>query len=461
MQPSRFNIVAPVRGTDRHYVVNLLSGQADLLSAEEVRLLTQPGQGYTDDMIGRGYVVDPAEEDRRYRQAYLDFLDGRDDDEVQLFYVPSYACNFDCSYCYQKSYATPKPEEQTEVIDAFFRYVDRAFASRKKYITLFGGEPLLPSDAARRTLRQVVDGTKARDLDLAIVTNGYHLESYMDELSRARIRELQVTLDGPQVIHDHRRHLVGGQPTFAAIVRGIEAALSRGIPINLRTVIDRDNLPFYVELAEFAMARGWTENPQFKTQIGRNYELHECQTGRERLYDRLELYEDLYRIALFHPRILGFRRPAFSVARHLSEKGKLPNPLFDACPGTKTEWAFDYTGHIYGCTATVGKAEESLGRFYPEVHLDQARVESWSERDVLAIERCKGCNLQLACGGGCGAVAKNRSGTVKAPDCRPIEGLLALGLGLYFAPPPGHGILLGVTDGPSPEGKPDDPVESV
>ena len=68
-----------------------------------------------------------------------------------------------------------------------------------------------------------------------------------------------------------------------------------------------------------------------------------------------------------HPAILQFHKPAYSVSKFLFENGELPDPLFDSCPGCKTEWAFDYTGRIYSCTATVGKPGEELGTFYPEV----------------------------------------------------------------------------------------------
>src|SRR5512145_420407 len=100
MQPSRFNMVSPVAGTDQFYVVNLLSGQADLLDANEARQLTDPNGArqltdpngaFPEQFVERGYVVDPAEEERRYRKAYLDFVDARETDEIQLFYVPSYA----------------------------------------------------------------------------------------------------------------------------------------------------------------------------------------------------------------------------------------------------------------------------------------------------------------------------------------------------------------------------------
>jgi uncharacterized protein len=431
MRLSRFNIVSPIAGTDQFYIVNLLSGHADVLDVQEVRQLSETASEYPREFLEHGYVIDPEDEERRFRRAYLDFVDSREGDEVQLFYVPSYVCNFNCSYCYQKSYETPKDREQEAVLNAFFSYVDHHLANRKKYVTLFGGEPLLPSESSRSIVDQMVKGTTSRGLDLAIVTNGFHLESYLESFAPGRIREIQVTLDGPKAIHDGRRHLMSGGSTFDAIVAGVDAALAKNLAINLRTVIDKDNLTAYVELARFAIERGWTNHPKFKTQIGRNYELHECQVGRDRLYSRIDLHKDLFRLAIEHPEILSFHRPAFSISRYLSDKGKLPSPLFDACPGTKTEWAFDYTGHIYSCTATVGKSEESLGTFYPEVHLETEKVDCWAERDVLSITQCKSCEVQLACGGGCGSVAKNQSGTVNAPDCRPIKELLSLGLGLY------------------------------
>jgi uncharacterized protein len=234
-------------------------------------------------------------------------------------------------------------------------------------------------------------------------------------------------------VHDGRRPLVSGKGSFDAVVRGIDAALDRGIPVNLRSVLDRENVGSFLDLARFAIDRGWTDQPHFKTQIGRNYELYECQADPDRLYSRLELYRELYSIAREHPELLRYHRPAFSIARFLFDNGRLPAPLFDACPGTKTEWAFDYTGRIYSCTATVGKLDEALGRFYPEVELDQARVAAWQARDVLGIDACRSCALQLACGGGCAAVAKNRAGRLDAPDCRPVRDLMALGMGLYGA----------------------------
>lgn len=431
MQLSKHNILTRIAGDERWLLANLLSGQADILDPGVGEKLAAGEVTDAEALAAKGYLVDPAEEAQRYRQAYLEFVDGRETDEVQLFYVPSYACNFGCSYCFQDEYAPAPGGDGDAVLDAFFAYVDDTFAHRSKYVSLFGGEPLLPNPGSRRTVQRLIDGTVARGLDLAVVTNGYQLESYVDMLRKGRIREVQVTLDGPAQVHDARRMLKGGGGTFERIAAGIDACLAAGLHVNLRSVLDRDNIEAFAELAHFAIDRGWTANPAFKTQIGRNYELHHCQSDRNRLYSRLELFQDLYRLADRDPEILRFHSPAFSVAKFLFERGELPAPLFDSCPACKTEWAFDYTGRIYSCTATVGKQDEVLGTFWPTRELRTAEIEQWQERDVLAISQCATCPSQLACGGGCGSVAKNWSGRIDAADCRPIPELLALGTALY------------------------------
>ncbi|MCE1200282.1 MAG: SPASM domain-containing protein, partial [Marinilabiliales bacterium] len=147
---------------------------------------------------------------------------------------------------------------------------------------------------------------------------------------------------------------------------------------------------------------------------------------------RVTLYRKIYELIQQHPHIEAFYKPSYSISKYLAEHGELPDPLFDACPACKTEWAFDYTGHIYSCTATVGKREESLGTFYPEIHLKEEAIGEWSQRDVTTIPACAECTLQLACGGGCGSVAKNRTGSVLTPDCRPVKELLEIGFKAYF-----------------------------
>lgn len=429
---SKYNIISKLKDSPDYFIVNLLSGNADILSPQKALEFQNNQFTGIDEFTEKGYLVDEKEEEKTFKLKYLEYLDERDREEIQIFFVPRYACNFTCSYCYQDQYESPKQSLTEEVVNAFYTYLDRELAGRRKYVTIFGGEPLMDSPQAKKEIEWLIDGAAKRKLDVAVVTNGYHLLEYMDILSRGSIREIQVTLDGTQSMHDQRRTLKNGSPTFARIVNGIDVALEKNFPVNLRVVVDKENIKNLPELAEFAIQKGWTKNALFKTQLGRNYELHTCQLDRERLFSRLSLYQELYEIINKYPRFLEFHRPAYSVSRFLFENGELPEPLFDDCPGAKSEWAFDYTGQIYACTATVGKSGEELGTFFPSVTQKEEMIEEWEDRDIMAIPACKDCAVQLACGGGCASVAKNRHGNLHSPDCRPVKELLELGLSLYF-----------------------------
>ncbi len=432
MQASSHNIVSAIKGTGQYVIVNILSGHADILSDDDLKALQKQGSDFPEDFIRKEYVTDPAKERHQYQMAYIDFLEQRDQEEVQVFFVPTYLCNFSCSYCYQAPYLTQPEKLSKNVVDAFFAYLDEHLGQRKHYITLFGGEPLLPGEAYRDSISYFLQKCKARQLDVAVVTNGYHLDEYLDMLSEVSIREVQVTLDGTEAVHDNRRRHKKTGKSFGRIVSAIDQALKADMPVNLRTVLDKENIDSLPGLARYAIDKGWTESPLFKTQLGRNYELHHCHSGHDKLYSRLSMYSDLYDLLDRHPEILKFHRPAYSISRFLKDSGHLPDPLFDACPACKGEWAFDYRGHIYSCTATVGKPGEELGQFYPAVSLDHEKIKTWQQRDVHSIKECLHCNLQLACGGGCGAMAKNARGSVLKPDCRPVQELIGLGIAHYF-----------------------------
>ena len=98
-----------------------------------------------------------------------------------------------------------------------------------------------------------------------------------------------MTLDGTADVHDRRRPLKGGGSTFDRISTGIDRALEAGLPINLRVVVDRDNLANLPDMARYAIGKGWTTHPNLKTQLGRNYELHTCQTDRGKLLSRVDV----------------------------------------------------------------------------------------------------------------------------------------------------------------------------
>lgn len=445
MKLSSHTILAPIPGRADVLAVQPLSGQAALLGPTEAALAAALDGGPApeglpgDALREAGFVVESDDEDRAMlAEAYAGWLDNVDRTATQLILVPSFGCNLACTYCYQGQF---EPEGhgliKPAVIDAFFAWVDRYHGSDdpRPYITLFGGEPLIDTPVHHDRVERILAGAAARGIEVAAVTNGYDLESYLPALTAGPIKEVQVTLDGPEPMHDERRIHATGRGTFANVVRGVDALVAAGIPVNLRVVADAHNLPSLPALADVAAEHGWLDLPEskFKTQIGRNYELYGC-TSRQRRSDllgRTELWEQYVALTEEHPTLRRFHEPRFHGVRHLAETGELPPPNFDACPAAKKEWAFGPDGSLYGCTATVGQAKHRLGSFFPAVERDEEAIGVWQGRNVFTIAGCQGCALSPVCGGGCGAIAAEHGDGPRSPDCRPVRELYGLGAAFY------------------------------
>ena len=84
----------------------------------------------------------------------------------------------------------------------------------------------------------------------------------------------------------------------------------------------------------------------------------------------------------------------------------------------------DYERKFIICQPAVLRRRRWIGR-------DEDAIARWRDRNVFSIPACQSCPVASVCGGGCGAVAVNRTGTLAAPDCRPVRELLGLGARFY------------------------------
>lgn len=440
---SQYNLILPMKENPKfpYAIMNSLSGGFDLVPQEDYEKLLAVKNGeevndseFTGYLQSRGYLYeDQAAENQRLLERWPEFNSALNETSPQVLLVTTYTCNLACPYCYQNGIKHKKNLISKDVVDTFFSHLAKQFPDRKPFITLFGGEALNGSASQKEMIDYIVKEAARGGYAISAVTNGYDLKDYLDILQQAEIKEIQVTLDGPKSVHDQRRHTAGGQGSYDRIMEGLEAAIQRKIPINLRAVVDKTNFEDLVTLAEDLDSRGWLELPpqRFKTAIGRNYELFECYAAPQHLLSHAEHWAMFVELAEKFPILKKLHSPEFKGINHLVQTGELYLPSYDTCPACKTEWVFDLYGDIYGCTATTGQDEYKLGTFYPQYQIKEQEVKEWQERSVLTIPECKDCDVSLICGGGCGAIAKNRTGRVQGPDCRPIKEILSLGLNYY------------------------------
>lgn len=144
-------------------------------------------------------------------------------------------CNFRCKYC--------MPNNNFEMMECsdILRYEDILFASEVfaslgvNRIRITGGEPLV-----RKEICQFLDKlTKIENIqEVMLTTNGALLEKYAEDLYKAGVKRLNISLDS--LIPEKNKYITGVDKTDE-VMAGIKKATETGFaPIKVNSVIIRD-----------------------------------------------------------------------------------------------------------------------------------------------------------------------------------------------------------------------------
>lgn len=436
--PSRYNLVTQI-DENSYAIFNPLSGAFDIADSKEKEAFESGvAQDSTQEeyWLERGYYFKDASSEQQYvNKRYFDFFDVSNENQIQFMLVLTYGCNFNCEYCYQRGVDTSKNVMSVDMLDAFIDFVIDYRNKHKKdvIVSLFGGEPLLPGKKHQELISHLIARLSLEKIPLTVVTNGYNLEEYIPLLSNADIKEIHVSLDGDRDEHDRRRQTKDGKDSFNKILNGMHAAKDAGFPINVRLITDKKTMSTLPGLAERLEEEGFFDLPKgrFKTSLGRNYELINEYVKPEDLFDLDQMYSAYVKLMLEFPILEKLHMPSFFGVTKVAKEGEMYVPSFDTCPAGKSEFVFDSSGSIFGCTASCGRDGYELGSFYPEVKWNNEELRAWKSRNILNIEECKECSVGVICGGGCGVIAKDREGKVHSPNCKPIKEVMDIGIQYY------------------------------
>src|ERR1035437_10583767 len=86
---SKHNIFSKIKDSDSYYIVNLLTGNADILDQAKSNEIISGDFTDLDEYKEKGYITDEQSEKKLYTEKYLNFIDTRDTDEIQIFFVRS------------------------------------------------------------------------------------------------------------------------------------------------------------------------------------------------------------------------------------------------------------------------------------------------------------------------------------------------------------------------------------
>ncbi|GAX91223.1 radical SAM/SPASM domain-containing protein [Effusibacillus lacus] len=344
-------------------------------------------------MIESGFLV-PDQLDEKLRAKYLHQTQHRTD-LLHLIILPTEACNFRCTYCYQ----TFPQGGMTAGIQTGIR---RLAEEKSRFlnglsVSWFGGEPLLASDMIGNLSNTFLNLSQKYGFHYSadISTNGYLMtEDLFKRLLNWEIRRYMITIDGPEAVHDKRRALCGGGNTFSRILSNLEKIkqVDGDFEIHLRVNIDMDNLDSVPELLGLLKDRfaGDTRFQLFIRPVGRWGGLND---ERLPVCDRKLAEHSIWEFSR-----LGLEQglPLASVI----EDALLPG--CSVCYAAKPHsLVIGANGKLYKCTCALDEEINQIGSLSENgsLLLDHDKLAVWVSSGDDADPVCGNCFFRPACQG--------------------------------------------------------------
>jgi AdoMet-dependent heme synthase len=161
-------------------------------------------------------------------------------------------CNLTCRHCYQTGMYVDEMSLQ-EIRDAVSEIADTVNDWKDTYgmhfspsFTVTGGEPFLRTD-----LFDILSSIRNQGFDISLLTNGILADDTRAKaLSAIGVKSVQVSIEGPEKIHDSIR----GKGSFSGSRRGIRNLLDAGLTVTLNVTLSSLNAEYIDDIIELSHA---------------------------------------------------------------------------------------------------------------------------------------------------------------------------------------------------------------
>jgi len=348
-------------------------------------------EGFYDLLREKLILVEPGEEQKRlllqqYQRQAVSF----DSSVLGLTIAPTLRCNFRCPYCFESSQkrGASMPSALQEHLLSWIRKHNNI---RRLSVVWYGGEPLLAFDS----ICGLTENFKALDIqydNAGLITNGYLLDQgKIAKLNDLKITFIQITLDGPREVHNKRRFLAGGGPTFDRILENISNLMHSNYTgkCKVRVNVDRNNVQDYLQLRSEMLER-------FKDSRLRVYPGHAVPV-QDHPYNRGKCLENnewsSFNLQMYHEQSIVLPGGLYP-----------PGSAGGMCIATQHKgYVVGPEGELYKCWEDVGKKEMEVGNIHEDPQLSNQVLQARyvSEMDAYNDPECRECKTLPVCGGGC------------------------------------------------------------
>lgn len=417
-------------------IVNLINGLADVIDKDTEKNLKNNQFTSLDDSVihclkDRKYIFSTKEEyDIYLNNIYYTASFYEERETPNFLFIPSYDCNLNCTYCYQKAYKIQSFDISEDIVESFFDYIQSKIKDlEKRYkthyeandiiITLMGGEPLLSRN--KYIIKEFVKKCQLYGYKYDIVTNGITIKEYIDVINTLSLQSIQIALDGDKKIHDSRRISKNKIGTFDIIMDSIQLLVLHKVNVQLRINVDKDNIYNLPLLAE--QLHDFFDNPYFYAYIFL-LEHEGCMEYKNVIPDYIAL-KKIYDLQKQH--MLLKKIDIAYVGKELVD-GIFSNetyyPTTRKCSSSKNQYIFDLYKNVFKCWWGIGNDVYKINKENEEL------VDSlWKKRQTLNINQCRLCNYRYLCGGGCvGRNMHNNTISCQKGECHNFKEILEIAI---------------------------------
>jgi len=318
-------------------------------------------------------------------------------DEFCLTIATTSVCHFSCRYCYEQG--INQIPSGFSYVDTLYGYIKRKCGKHKKVaIYWYGGEPLLATNVITELTDILLADSDIASLRASVITNGFYLdEKTCHLLKEAKVESIQVTLDGPKLVHDARRHLRSGSGTFDTIISNLKHAV-QFFKIYIRVNLDKCNSKSALELFDELEAAGLKEKIVLYTAMVDS--VSGC-------------YGKCMSTSQYVGADLDFSRAAIKKGFSISLLNSLSIGICGAVSGNSV--VVDPSGRLYKCWDEVCRLSCSFASITSEECSNQSYAK-WINYDPPHGE-CENCSVFPVCMGGCPKERMSRD----TSNCDPIR----------------------------------------
>jgi len=322
-----------------------------------------------------GFIIEDGFDELRYAKLRDEEVYNRliNRSNIVLTICPTYKCNLSCTYCFVHSdkqltnFNYMNAEVQENVVKLYHQYclkyqsLHNLDNVEQDKITWYGGEPLLNINIINNVQNKINNIAKKfnRRIKRSIVTNGILLDRDNQKILKSNeIKLIQVTIDGPESIHNKRRFYPEfPDKSFNAIMTNL-ADLDDYFNLIIRINVDKENSDYLRPLVdELEKWKIWPYRKKTKIILGPVLDCHKKKLNIFNYREFGSVYREFRKLqVLYYNSINPDSKAKFTL--------EFPSCLTNnRCTESfhKNGWIVGPAGDIYTCWENIGRKQNCVG----------------------------------------------------------------------------------------------------